>query len=175
MNASLKYFVLLIVMLPLGFMASCSEDDEEVDREPLIIGVWTLESQRISNVEATVAGLGGVPVQSFLEPVLDTLTIIPENSEITFNQDRTYTIKAPQQTTDLAGTWELSADQSTITLNGFEAAQALLGASSLDFVILSISSTDFSMVTSVSDITIPNLPTVGTVNASGDYQMTLKK
>ena len=175
MNVSLKFLVLLVVTLPLAFMVSCGDDEEDVDREPLIIGTWTLESQQISNVQANIGGSPiGIP-QNLIQGFVDTLKIIPENSEITFNQDRTYSIKAPQQTNDLAGTWELSDDQNTITLSGLEAAEALLGSSSLAFVIQSISSTDFSMLTSVPEITLPDIPTLGTVIASGDYQLILKK
>ena len=173
MNASLKFLVLLITLFPLVFVVSCSDDEEEVDREPLIIGEWILESQQISNVTAN--GISIDVSSPLFGGLIDTLTIIPENSEITFNQNRTYRIKAPQQTTDLTGTWELSDDQSTITLSGLEDAEALLGSSSLAFVIQTISATDFSMLTSVPNITLPNLPTVGTVTASGDYQLNLVK
>ncbi len=154
-------------------MVSCGDDEEDIDREPLIIGTWTLESQEISSITAN--GITVDPSSPLLGGLLDTLAILPENSEITFNQDHTYSAKAPQQTTDLAGTWTLSGDQSTITLSGIEAAEALLGSSSLDFVIQSISSTNFSMVTSVSEINIPNIPAIGTANVSGDYQLILKK
>ncbi len=174
MDLSHRFFGLIGAFCLFALVASCG-DDEEVDREPLILGVWTLESQQVSNVQANVGGSPiGIP-QDFIKEFVDTLKIIPENSEITFNQDRTYSIKAPQQTTDLTGTWQLSDDQSTITLTGLEDAEALLGSSSLAFVIQTISATDFSMLTSVPDITLPNLPTIGTVTASGDYQLTLKK
>ncbi len=174
MSLTHRFFGLIGAFCLLVLVASCGED-EEVDREPLIIGEWVLASQQVSNVQANFGGSPiGIP-QDFIKGFVDTLKIIPENSEITFNQDRTYSIKAPQQTTDLTGTWELSDDQSTITLSGLEAAEALLGSSSLAFVIQAISSTDFSMLTSVPEITLPNLPTIGTVTASGDYQLVLKK
>ena len=176
MNASLKFLVLLITMLSLVFVAACSDDEEDVDREPLIIGVWTLESQDITNVSATAGGIGNIPIpESIVNSFVDTLTIIPENSEFTFNQDRTYTVRTPQRSSDFSGTWALSDDQNTITLSGLEAAEALLGSNSLVFVILSISDTNFSVNTSSSEITLPNLPTVGTVTGSGDYQLNLVK
>ena len=173
MNASLKFLVLLITMLPLVFVAACSDDEEDVDREPLIIGAWTLESQQISNVTAN--GIPNIDSSPLFRDYINALTILPENSEITFNQDRTYTVKAPQQTSDFSGTWELSDDQSTITLSGLEAAEALLGSDNLVFVILSINDTNFTLNTSSSEVTIPNVPNLGTVTASGDYQLNLVK
>lgn len=171
MNAS-KFLLLLVILLPLAFMVSCS-DDEEIDREPLIIGTWTLASQNVSN-----AVLNGVSVdvsQSPFKELVGDLIIIPENSEITFNPDRTYTVKAPQQSSDFSGTWELSDDQTRITLSGLEDAEALLGSNSLVFDILNINDANFSMNTSSSEITIPNVPNLGTVRASGDYQLNLEK
>lgn len=175
MKASLKSLALLFVVLPLAFVVSCGDDEEDINREPLILGTWTLESQKVTNVKATVSGLPvGIP-ESVIKELVDTLTIIPQNSKITFNQDLTYSIKAPQRTTDASGSWSLSEDQNTITITGLEDAQTLLGSSSLAFVIQRISNTDFSLLTSVPEITIPNIPNLGSVKASGDYQMELKK
>lgn len=173
MKASLKSLALLFFVLPIAFMVSCGDDEEDIDREPLIIGTWTLESQNITN--AVVNGISVDISQSPFKELVGDIAIIPESSEITFNQDRTYTVNAPQQTSDFSGTWELSDDQSTITLSGLEDAEALLGSNSLVFVILSINDTDFSMNTTSSEITIPNVPNLGTVKASGDYQLNLEK
>ena len=172
MNLSHRFFGLMGAVCLFALVASCG-DDEEVDREPLIIGTWTLESQQASNV--VVNGISIDVTQSPFSDLVGDLMIIPENSEITFNQDRTYTVKAPQQASDFSGTWELSADQSVITLSGLDDAEAVLGSNSLDFVILTINDTDFTINTSSSEITIPNVPNLGTVNASGDYQLNLEK
>ena len=174
MKTNRKILGPIVALLFLTLAISCGED-EEVDREPLIIGTWTLESQNVANIQANV---GGVPLTippEFISEFVDSLAIIPENSEITFNQDRTYTVKAPQQTTDASGTWSLSEDQNTITITGLAGAEALLGSSSLAFVIQRLSATDFSMLTSVPEITIPNVPNFGSVKASGDYQLSLEK
>jgi hypothetical protein len=176
MNLTHNFFRLIGAFCLLALVTSCGEDEEIVDREPLIIGVWTLESQDITNVSASASGIGNIPIpESIVNSFVDTLTIIPENSEFTFNQDRTYRVRTPQQNSDFSGTWALSDDQNTITLSGLEAAEALLGSNSLVFVILSISDTNFSVNTSSSEITLPNLPTVGTVTGSGDYQLNLVK
>lgn len=172
MSLSHKFFGLIGVFCLFTLLFSCA-DDEEVDREPLILGVWTLESQQASNV--VVNGISIDVTQSPFSSLVGDITIIPENSEIAFNQDRTYNVSAPQQASDFSGTWELSADQSIITLSGLDDAEAVLGSNSLDFVILSINDTDFTMNTSSSEITIPNVPNLGTVRASGDYQLALVK
>ena len=174
MKASLKFLVLLVAMFPLAFVVSCSDDEEDVDREPLIVGEWTLESQKVVN--PTAISDSGIPIPAaLLGPFVDTLKILPESSKMTFDQDYTYTISAPQQTSDFSGTWSLSDDQSTITLSGLEGAEALLGSSSLAFIIQNINATNFSMLTSVPEIVFPNIPTLGTVRASGDYQLVLEK
>lgn len=171
MNTPLKLFALLVIAFP--FLTSCGDDEEIIDREPLIIGAWTLESQQISN--ATANGIQVDVTQSPFKELLGDLSIIPDGSEITFDQDRSYTVRAPQQSSGFSGTWELSDDQTTITLAGLEGAEDLLGSSSLVFVILGINETDFNINTTSSEITIPNVPNLGTIRASGDYALNLRK
>jgi hypothetical protein len=171
MNTPLKLFSLLVITFP--FLTSCGDDEEVVDREPLIIGTWTLESQQISN--ATANGITVDVTKSPFKELVGDLAIIPDGSEITFDQNRSYTVRPPQQSSGFTGTWELSDDQTTITLAGLEGAEDLLGSSSLVFVILGISETDFNINTTSSEITIPNVPNFGTVNASGDYTLNLGK
>lgn len=166
----------------LTFVAACSED-EEAPREPLIIGTWSLESQELTNIIANdVPLLGSQDITQAVPEEYRNLAIFPEDATITFNEDRTYVADTPDGDAALTGTWELSDDEQVITISGLDAAEAILGSTSLPFTIQDIDATNLSLLASVSGIRIPDdidiegLPAdLGNVSFSGDYRLDLQK
>ena len=163
-------------------VVSCSED-EEVLKEDQLIGSWALESQEIKNVVATVQGIS-LPLDDVpqVREVLDTIAVFPEDAVLTFAEDQTYTVVASSVNGNaLEGTWSLSDNGETITITGLDDAAQLLGSNSLTFVIQSFTDTNLSLLATIPEITlpegidIPNVPNLGTISLSGDYQLDLKK
>ena len=180
MQMYLKSVKIIAFLSLFVFVASCSDDEEE-SREPLIIGTWSLESQELTNIRADISGFSQDITDQLPEEYRD-LEIFPEDATITFNEDRTYVVDTPDEDNVLDGSWELSDDEEVITITGLDQAEALLGSTTLPFVIQDISATNLSLLASVSDIRIPDdidvsgIPfDVSAVSFSGDYQLDLQK
>ena len=163
-------------------MVSCG-DDEEVLKEDQLTGNWSLESQEIRNVTANAQGFS-FPLDDVPEVrnLLDTIAIFPENATITFNENKSYVVTDPSISDNaLQGTWSLDETGETLTINGLDDASQFLGSNSLSFTIQEFTDTNLSLLASIPDITlpddidIPNVPNIGTISLSADYQLDLKK
>lgn len=170
------------MLLLFAFIISCGED-EEVAREDQLVGDWSLESQEVKNVTANAQGLSlkldDVPQ---VRESLDSIEIFPENATLTFEEDKTYAVVAPSVSGNaLQGTWMLSEDGETLTITGLDQAAQFLGTNTLSFTIQSFTESSLSLLASVPDIAIPdgidipNIPNLGSVTLSGDYELSLKK
>ena len=182
MNMYQKITGMAAMLFLSAFIVSCS-DDEELLKEDQLIGSWELESQEIKNVKANVLG-GAIPLDNVpqVREVLDTIAIFPEDAMLTFKEDRTYTVVASSVSGNaLEGTWSLSDDGETLTITGLDQASQLLGSNSLAFAIQNFTESDLSLLATIPEITlpegidIPNVPNLGTISLSGDYQLDLKK
>ena len=165
-----------------AFAMSCS-DDEEVMNEDQLVGSWSLESQEIKNIIATVPGVPlPLPVSQFLpeeyQEVLDTLGIFPKNAILTFEQDKKYTVSDPSTGDNaLTGTWVLSEDGEQLTITGLDQVSQLLNTNSLVFAIQNFTASNLSLLASVSDISLTqfNISELEGATVSGEYQLDLKK
>ena len=175
---------IIAMLLLVALTISCS-DDEEVVQEDQLIGTWSIASQEIQNIQLTVLVAGtpiSTPIDEFLpqeqREILDTLDILPEDAILTFEEDRTYTgSSASAGSTVLAGSWTFSQEGEQLTLTGLEQAQQLLGTSSLTFEVQDFTTSNLSLVASVSDISLDqfNIAELEGATVSGEYRIDLRK
>lgn len=105
---TVNYFLLLVFALALA-IPSCKKDKEKSAKEILTSKSWKISSIKLNNVEV---------ISSLLEPC-------DMDNYQTFTIDGNYTeyvntIKCDVSETDYMGTWSLSADGKTFTLDGQE-------------------------------------------------------
>ena len=142
-------FLIIILMV---FAVACGDDDEAVDNgettEEMLVGTWTTSSVEVtaevdgeSLIDYLVDVLGysegdAALFNAFFEAGLeDSVT-----GSITLNSDNTYDSNFDGDSDD--GTWSLSADESTIILDGGTTDEVNLTISSLTSTTLIVSLED---------------------------------
>lgn len=103
---SMKFLLLMGVAVLTLFSSSCSKDKDKTRKEILLSKSWTLTAQKIVSTGTDI-------------PIEDC----NKDDYITFKEDGTYvlyhgtTLCDPNETNE-TGTWSLSADEKTITVDG---------------------------------------------------------
>ena len=162
-------------------LASACGDDEEapqVSRKEMMTGSWTLQMQALKNISAILPILGrqeNLENNPLVEPYLEGIDLISDDAVITFREDNTYTIDSSTGDNLLSGTWELQNDERDVSLSGFDAFE-LFPSDTIVFNILVLTDTNLSLVSTISGVTLEDLPTIGTVrDVSVDYQIDFTK
>ena len=144
MASNLFYRFRQPLAIALLLIAGCSDDGDELTPEQKLVGTWTFTDNEIDTFVGT---------QSLTDFIIDLLDLTPleaaavvaiyENElssalvgTITFNSDKTYssTIGGDPDT----GTWELSANGSTLTLDKGTSDEIVLTVNSLSSTNLNI-------------------------------------
>ena len=124
---------LTVLLLPLGFMVSCSSDD---DAPVSIEGTWLLQNQELEIL------VNGLPISSeLLEQFgLDASDLeIPEGSSIELIAGGELKISSPGEAAT-TGTWSLSADGKTLSFTQ--------EGESLDFEVLELTQNNLNLTIS---------------------------
>ena len=159
--------------------SACGDDEEpmEVSRKEMMTGSWNLQMQTLNNISATISGvaLNNLEDSEFVKPYLEGIDLISDDAVITFREDNTYTIDSSTGDNLLSGTWDLQNDERDVSLSGFDAFD-LFPSDTIVFNILALTDTDLSLVSTISGVTLEDLPTIGTVrDVSVDYQIDFTK
>jgi len=105
---TVNYFLLLVLALALA-IPSCKKDKEKSAKEILTSKSWKISSMKLNGTEV----------------ITDLLDPCDMDNYMTFTSDGNYTefvntIKCDVSETDITGTWSLSEDGKTFTLDGME-------------------------------------------------------
>ncbi len=132
-------YLRLLLLIPVLFIFSCSDDDEDPTVKELIMAnPW-----RVDNYDVQ-ASSGGITIpQSILDPFLqDVIDEAPLNGTITFNESD---FSISDNGTTITGTWSLSADEKMLTM------VFAVGNQSFTFDITEITSSTFKLTLSTTE------------------------
>lgn len=105
---------------------SACQDDEDVSRQTLLIGTWSLDEQSIDKVTVSSGenelefteeefiqflGISGEDI------TVDELRLFSETTTFTFDEDGSYRINDTDNLETISGTWQLSDDESRVLLS----------------------------------------------------------
>ena len=162
-------------------LASACGDDEEapqVSREEMMTGSWTLQQDTLKNISATLPLIGkqnNLENNELVKPYLRGVNLISDDAIITFRKDSTYSIDRSNGNNLLSGTWELQNNERDVALSGFDALD-LFPSDTIVFNILVLTESNLSIASTITGVTLEDLPTIGTVSdVSVDYQLDFTK
>lgn len=134
-----------LLLAALFITTSCSDDEEDPSRRDLLIGTWEIRTGELVDYSVTVEGIeinrDNVGTIALVVPEVNDIVqaieegadvLFPSGTVITFNDDNSFTLD--DQTEVTTGTWSLSDDEETITVQVVND----LGVDQLDFSIRSL-------------------------------------
>ncbi len=128
MRARTKLFWLPVLFAFL-FIQACSDDDQEMSREEVLLGTWTIQSSALTDYSITASGLtltkdnvAGSPFEAMAKEFEESLAVLadsifPPNTVITFNDDNTYLLTNPSSSDPYQDVWALSSDEQNLTID----------------------------------------------------------
>ncbi|MEQ9439081.1 MAG: hypothetical protein RIG62_08525 [Cyclobacteriaceae bacterium] len=138
LHTNLLNYCLLVTLL---IFSSC-QDEEEASRRDMLIGTWEIQSGELFDYNLTVSGVpltrsavqGLAALNADLAEIDKALEdgadiLFPAGTTIMFNDDNTYLVD--DQTDVVDGSWSLSDDEQTITVQ----SETAIGTSELNFTI----------------------------------------
>ncbi|WP_277487184.1 hypothetical protein [Catalinimonas alkaloidigena] len=114
-------------LLALSFLFQACSEDDEVSREDLLTGTWTIQTSELTDYSITISGFtltketiqntpfagDAAEFEESLKMIADDL--FPPNTTITFNDDNTYVVT--NQTSSAPDNWALSANEQELTID----------------------------------------------------------
>lgn len=125
MKPNFKLF--LMSLFAASFLFQACGDDDEVSREDLLIGTWTIQSNELTDYSITISGFTLTKESIQSSPFADEAAefeedlaviaedLFPPNTTITFNEDNTYVVT--NQTSSAPDDWALSSNEQELTLD----------------------------------------------------------
>ncbi|MEM8965800.1 MAG: hypothetical protein AAGE93_05250 [Bacteroidota bacterium] len=151
--SKLNYLFVSLFLL----LAACT-DEEDPNHRDLLIGTWEIQSGELADYQVTVEGVqfnkDNIGTIALIVPqaneIIEALEegadiLFPSGTLISFNEDNSFTLNDQTEVTN--GTWALSDDEETITIQ----ANNDLGINQLGFIIRSLTNQAIDVALQIDD------------------------